>query len=80
MDYLDVFNKSSDAYTNLTIAAGARVRRSLIDLTVRTGYSLINERPKTPHEKAAEYFRFDLEYAQSPEQSSLLASSWVRRM
>ncbi|KAH9954237.1 amine oxidase [Russula dissimulans] len=76
VDYLDVFNKSFDAYTNLTSAAGARFPQSLIDLTARTGYSLINQRPKTPHEKAAEYFQFDLEYAQSPEQSSLMTSSW----
>lgn len=80
VDYLEVFNNSVDAYTNLTVAAGARVPRSLVDLTARTGYSLINQKPKTPHETASEYFQFDWEYAQTPEQSSLIASSWVRRM
>ncbi|KAI0299064.1 amine oxidase [Multifurca ochricompacta] len=76
VDYSDVFNKSVEAYTNLTVAAGARVPDSLVDLTARTGYSLINQKPKTPHEKASEYFQFDWEYAQTPEQSSLIASSW----
>lgn len=80
MDYLGVFNDSIDAYTDLTIAAGARVPPSLVDLTARTGYSLIDQKPKTPHEKAAEYYQFDWEYAQTPEQSSLIASSWVRRV
>ena len=77
---MDVFNNSVDAYTNLTILAGSRVPRSLVDLTARTGYSVINQKPKTSHEKAAEYYQFDWEYAQTPEQSSLIASSWVRRI
>ena len=76
---MDVFNNSVDAYSNLTISAGSRVPRNLVDLTARTGYSMIKQKPKTPHEKAAEYYQFDWEYAQTPEQSSLIASSWVRR-
>jgi len=75
---MDVFNNSVDAYTNLTIMAGGRVPRGLVDLTARTAYSTINQEPKTPHERAAEYYQFDWEYAQTPEQSSLIASSWVR--
>jgi polyamine oxidase len=78
VDYLDVFNESVDAYTNLTVEAGARVDQNLVDLTARTGYSLIGQKPKKPHEEAAEYYQFDWEYAQTPEQSSLIASSWVR--
>ncbi|KAI0299063.1 amine oxidase [Multifurca ochricompacta] len=76
VDYLDVFNNSVDAFTNLTVAAGARVPQSLVDLTARTGYSLMDQKPKTPQEKASEYFQFDWEYAQTPEQSSFVASSW----
>ena len=59
--------------------AGARVSQGLVDLTARTGYSMVNQKPNTPHENTAEYFQFDLEYAQTPDQTSLVASSWVRR-
>ncbi|KAI0063017.1 amine oxidase [Artomyces pyxidatus] len=76
VDYLDVFNSAIDAYTNLTVLAGARVSNSQVDTTARTGYSLIGAKPKTPQEKAAEYYQFDWEYAQTPEESSLIASSW----
>jgi polyamine oxidase len=72
-----VINNSVDAYVNLTIMAGARVSQGLVDLTARTGYSVINQKLKTPHEHVAEYFQFDLEYSQTPEQTSLIASSWV---
>ena len=73
-----MFNESVDAYTNITIEAGARVDQNLVDLTARTGYSLIGQNPKPPHEEASEYYQFDWEYAQTPGQSSLIASSWVR--
>ncbi|KAI9435405.1 amine oxidase [Lactarius indigo] len=33
-------------------------------------------KPKTPHEMASEYYSFDYTYAQTPDQSSFLASSW----
>ncbi|THH20703.1 hypothetical protein EW146_g738 [Bondarzewia mesenterica] len=75
-DYLDEFNTAIDAYTNLTIAAGARIPNALVDTTVRTGYSLINSKPETAREMACEYYMFDWEYAQTPEQSSWIASSW----
>lgn len=76
-DYLDIFNESGDAYVNLTIAAGARVTRKLVDGTARTGYSLINAKSRTAQAQASEYYQFDWEYAQTPEQSSWIASSWV---
>jgi polyamine oxidase len=43
----------------------------------RSGYALVGAKPRTPHEAASEYYQFDWEYAQAPEQSSRLASSWV---
>ncbi|KAI0291536.1 hypothetical protein BC826DRAFT_1022194 [Russula brevipes] len=76
VDYKDVFNNAVDAFSDLVIAAGARVQSNLVDLTARAGYSLIDQKPKTPHEKVSEYFIFDWEYSQTPEQSSLAASSW----
>ncbi|KAI0752122.1 amine oxidase [Fomes fomentarius] len=75
-DYIDIFNESGDAYVNLTIAAGARVTRKLVDGTARTGYSLINAQSRTAQALASEYYQFDWEYAQTPEQSSWIASSW----
>ncbi|RDX44967.1 amine oxidase [Lentinus brumalis] len=76
VDYLDVFNDAGDAYGELTVAAGARVDRSLVDGTARTGYSLIKSNARTPHAMASEYYQFDWEYAQTPEESSWIASSW----
>jgi hypothetical protein len=49
----------------------------LVDTTTRSGYALLGAKPKTPHEAASEYYQFDWEYAQAPEQSSWIASSWV---
>ncbi|KAJ7126814.1 amine oxidase [Mycena epipterygia] len=77
VDYLDVLNNAVDAYTNLTIVGGARVPRKEVDTTCRTGYSLINAKPKTPQDKVTEYYLFDWEYAQTPEQTSWIASSWA---
>ena len=78
VDYADVFDAAVDAYTNLTVAAGARVSRRLVDGTARTGYSLIDAKPLTPQEMASEYYQFDWEYAETPSESSWIASSWVR--
>ena len=78
VDYLDVFKNAIDAFTQFTIAAAARLPRNLVDLTARAGYSLIGKKPKTPHEIVSEYFTFDWEFAQTPEQSSFIGSSWVR--
>jgi len=76
VDYLDVFNDSGNEYDELTVVAGARVQKSLVDTTARTGYSLIGSKPMTPAEKACEYYQFDWEYAQTPLESSWIASSW----
>ncbi len=48
-----------------------------MDTTTRSGYAFLGAKPRTPHEAASEYYQFDWEYAQAPEQSSWLASSWV---
>ncbi|KAI0316950.1 amine oxidase [Amylostereum chailletii] len=75
-NYSDVFNDAIDAYTNLTILGGARVPNGLVDTTCRTGYALSGVKPKTPQEMASEYY-MDWEYAQTPEQTSWIASSWA---
>ncbi|KAL0575697.1 hypothetical protein V5O48_006257, partial [Marasmius crinis-equi] len=56
-DYLEVFNRSVDAYTDLTTSGGARVNKSLVDLTSRTGYLMQRTNPRTPHEEASEYYQ-----------------------
>jgi len=61
----------------LTVAANTRVDKGLVDTSARAGYSLVNSKPRTPQEMAVEYFTFDLESAQTPEQTSLIASSWI---
>ena len=77
MDYLDVLENAIEAYDRFTIAAGARVPENLVDLTARVGYSLIGQKPQTPQEMASEYFVFDYGDAQTPEQTSFVASAWV---
>ena len=77
VDYLHLFNQSVDNYTALVEGAGARVPKQLVDTTSRTGYSLLGSKPKTPQEMACEYYQFDWEYADSPEHTSWIASSWV---
>ncbi|KAH9916271.1 amine oxidase [Epithele typhae] len=76
VDYSDVFSTSEDAYENLTVLAGARVDQQLVDLTARAGYSLVGAKSTDAHAMASEYFQFDWEYAQTPDESSWIASSW----
>ncbi|KAK0200982.1 amine oxidase [Desarmillaria ectypa] len=77
VDYLDVFNDAVDAYTALTVTGGARVNGSLVNLTSKTGYALNGAKPRDSYEMAAEYYQFDWEYAQKPDQTSWIASSWA---
>jgi len=77
VDYLDLFDSSADGYSALTVGAGIRVDKRLADLTGRVGYSLTGWKPKDDSRaQASEYYQFDWEYAQTPEQSSWIASSW----
>jgi len=66
-NFTHIFEQSETDYFDLTIAAGARAEKNLVDTTARTGYGLIGVKPKTPHEMAVEYYTFDWEYAQTPE-------------
>ncbi|KAF8797572.1 amine oxidase [Phlegmacium glaucopus] len=76
VDYLDVFNQSTDNFDNITVLAGSRVDSRLVDISARTGYALIGTKRTNPHAQASEYYQFDWEYAQTPAESSLIASSW----
>lgn len=66
-NYTNLFDEYEEAYTDLTVVAGARVDLNLVDTTARTGYSIIDVKPRTPQEMAVEYYNFDWEYAQTPE-------------
>ncbi|KAF9529044.1 amine oxidase [Crepidotus variabilis] len=76
VDFLDTFHKAEDQYEELTVLAGERVDEGLVDVSARTGYSLIGAKASDAHSAASEYFQFDWEYAQTAAQSSLIASSW----
>ncbi|KAI0303520.1 amine oxidase [Multifurca ochricompacta] len=77
IDYMQTFNDAVENFAALTVGGGERILRGLVDTTTRSGYSLLGAKPRTPHEIASEYYQFDWEYAQTPEQSSWLASSWA---
>ena len=66
-NFSDIFEDYENDYFDLTVAAGARVDKNLVDTTARTGYGLIDVKPQTAHEMAVEYYTFDWEYAQTPE-------------
>ncbi len=59
------------------VVLGSRVDQSLVDVSGRTGYSLVGAKASDPISSACEYYQFDWEYAQTPAASSLIASSWV---
>ena len=59
------------------VSLGSRVDQSLVDVSGRTGYSLVGAKASDPISSACEYYQFDWEYAQTPAESSLIASSWV---
>jgi polyamine oxidase len=67
VDYLDAFDTLDHAFVDVTVRAGVRVGRRQVDLSARAAYGLVGANPKTPHEKAVEYFLWDWEYSQSPE-------------
>ncbi|KAH9180229.1 amine oxidase [Lactarius sanguifluus] len=77
VDYMQTFNAAVEHFAALTVGGGDRILRGLVDTTTRSGYSLLGAKPRTPHEIASEYYQFDWEYAQTPEQSSWIASSWA---
>ena len=48
-------------------AALDRAADDLVDTTASTGFQLTKVMPRTPREMVAEYFHYDLEFAQTPE-------------
>lgn len=75
-NYSQSFAASMVAFTNATVAAGQRLRDNKVDMDLRSAYSYLGITPRTPQEEACQYYQVDFEYAQSPSQTSWLASAW----
>ncbi|KAG8943311.1 hypothetical protein FRC04_002935 [Tulasnella sp. 424] len=75
-NFSEAFTRAEEAYGALITGAGERIDNKKVDLTARSGYSLMGERPKDKYDWASEYYHFDWEYAQTPEQSSWIATSF----
>uniref|UniRef100_A0A0W0F2L2 Amine oxidase n=1 Tax=Moniliophthora roreri TaxID=221103 RepID=A0A0W0F2L2_MONRR len=70
-DFSDDGSAADEDFEALIAAAGERVGQLLVDLSARSGYSLSGARPLTPEQQLSEYY----DYAQTPEQSSWIASA-----
>lgn len=50
----------------MTVAAGERVQKHLVDLSSRSGYSLAGAKARTKQEMASEYYNLDWESGNRP--------------
>lgn len=75
-DYSDAIDAADDAFYSIVAGAGAQLDERGPDLSVKSGSTLSDWRPRTKHEKAADWLMWDFEYAQTPSQSSWLATAW----
>ncbi|CAF1235609.1 unnamed protein product [Rotaria sordida] len=74
-DYRDVQKRYDDIFTKVLEDAGTRLKRNLADLSFDQGQLLNAWKAQTPHEKVAEYFTFDYEYADTPAASSMIEAA-----
>ncbi|KAJ7482309.1 amine oxidase [Mycena galericulata] len=72
VDFMDIVNRSLDDYTELTVTAGSRLQKKLVDASAQTGYALSGAKTRDYRAQVAQYYQ----YAQKPDQSSWVASSW----
>ncbi|OSX57036.1 hypothetical protein POSPLADRAFT_1158026 [Postia placenta MAD-698-R-SB12] len=77
VDFQDTFITSKKQFDRLVASAGRRVPKRLVDMTARSGYSLIGSIPESRYDMASEYYQFDWEFGTTPEETSWLASSWA---
>ncbi|KAG9311051.1 hypothetical protein JVU11DRAFT_8951 [Chiua virens] len=75
-NYTDVFNDAVDNFSQATVVAGQRLLDGDVDLSLRSAYSIMGISSRTPQEVASEYYQVDWVHAQSPSQTSWLASAW----
>ncbi|KAF8325846.1 amine oxidase [Cantharellus anzutake] len=60
----------------LVSSAGERIARGKVDLTARSGLRLSSQNvAQSQYDKASEYFTYDWEYGQRPDESSWIATS-----
>ncbi|KAN0080027.1 hypothetical protein V8E55_009593 [Tylopilus felleus] len=74
-NYTDLVNDAVNNFNQAAIVAGQRLLDGDVDLSLRSAYGLMGISPKTPQEVASDYFQVDFD-AQSPSQTSWLASAW----
>ncbi|KAI7871260.1 hypothetical protein BDF14DRAFT_1993399 [Spinellus fusiger] len=65
------FNEASERMAEFALK---RIADNDVDISARTGLSLVGWNPQTPMEKAVEYYVFDWELGENPEVSSTLLS------
>ncbi|KAF8316802.1 hypothetical protein DL93DRAFT_2165923 [Clavulina sp. PMI_390] len=71
-----VYDEGGDIYWDTIVNAGERILQKRTDATGRTGYILSGaSTPYTQYDKAVEYYNYDWEYAQTPDQSSWIATA-----
>ncbi|KAG8979661.1 hypothetical protein FRB93_010000 [Tulasnella sp. JGI-2019a] len=73
-NFSDIYEEQGNYYDAMQVAAGVRVDLHQVDSNVRTGFRLVGAKFGNQYEKASEYYNFDWEYAQTPEQSSWLGT------
>jgi hypothetical protein len=54
-----VFHNAVSAYKNATVIAGERVDKKLVDMSLESGYMIMDAVAKTPQQAASEYYQID---------------------
>ncbi|KAJ8522164.1 hypothetical protein ONZ45_g1243 [Pleurotus djamor] len=75
VDYLDVVNTASGNFDRFTLFAGQLTSQNSTHPDAREGYILSDSTPRTPREWTAEYWNFDWEFGNTPEQTSFQATA-----
>jgi polyamine oxidase len=75
-NYTDTFNTAVDNFAAATVVAGSRLQHNQVDMSLKSAYGIMGISPKTPQEEVCDYYQIDWEYAQSPSQTSWIASAW----
>ncbi|KAI8384350.1 uncharacterized protein BYT42DRAFT_562210 [Radiomyces spectabilis] len=71
----EVYKKFNEVYERMNDMAFKRVENNQVDISVRAGLDLAGWYPMTPLDQAIEYYVFDWESAEEPEDSSMIGSA-----
>ncbi|KAL1754515.1 hypothetical protein FB107DRAFT_215570 [Schizophyllum commune] len=77
VDYWSTIVAADKAFEAVVNEAGAQIAKHGPDLSVRAAASLSGWRPRTKYEQVADWLMWDFEYAQTPSETSWMASSWA---